>query len=190
MNLRVVYVRKYCDDEFTSSICEEVLWWWIMFHLSSDHSPVLITLTAHVLNQENQPSSSNRHTNWDDFRHLINQRLTLNVPLKLKKTLKQQSSSWTVQNSGRIGTQHQNIQTHSRHVTALYQLNKKSKKKEDSVEVGTDCEHQRAKDYLTQQHRNSRNSSITTKIIASKHSCKVLHQQNPLTIPCGRRLRK
>jgi hypothetical protein len=53
------------------------------------------------------------------------------------------------------------------------------KQKEDSIEVSTDYEHQRAKDYLTQQHRNSNNSSIRTKMIASKHSCKVLHQQNP-----------
>jgi hypothetical protein len=47
------------------------------FDLSSDHSPVLIIPTS--LNQEKLPSLSNRHTNWDDFRHLINQRLTLNV---------------------------------------------------------------------------------------------------------------
>jgi hypothetical protein len=52
------------------------------FDLSSDQSPVLITLKAHALNQEKQPSLSSRHTNWDDFRHLINQRLTLNVSLK------------------------------------------------------------------------------------------------------------
>jgi hypothetical protein len=39
--------------------------------LSSNHSPVLITLTAHALNQEKQPSLSNTHTNWDDFRHLV-----------------------------------------------------------------------------------------------------------------------
>jgi hypothetical protein len=32
-----------------------------------------------VQNQEKQQSISNRHTNWNDFRHLINQRLTLNV---------------------------------------------------------------------------------------------------------------
>jgi hypothetical protein len=37
------------------------------FVLPSDHSPVLITLTAHALNKEKQPSLSNRHTNWDDF---------------------------------------------------------------------------------------------------------------------------
>jgi hypothetical protein len=38
------------------------------FDLSSNHSPVLITLTSHALNQEKQSSLSNRHTNWDDFR--------------------------------------------------------------------------------------------------------------------------
>jgi hypothetical protein len=42
----------------------------------------LITLTSHALNQEKQPSLSNRHTNWDDFRNLITERLTLNVSLK------------------------------------------------------------------------------------------------------------
>jgi hypothetical protein len=84
----------------------------------SNHSPVLFTLTSHVLNQGKQPRLSNRHTNGDDFRHLI------------KK------------------------------------------------EVGTDYEH---------KHRNN---SIGTKMIASKHSCKVLHQQNPPTIPCGRWPRK
>jgi hypothetical protein len=52
------------------------------FDLSSDHSPVLITPTSNALNQEKQPSLSNRHTNWDDFRHLINRRLNLNVSLK------------------------------------------------------------------------------------------------------------
>jgi hypothetical protein len=58
------------------------------FDLSSDHSPVLITLTSRALNQEKQPSlRSNKHTNWDDFRHLINQRLTLNVSLKTKEDI-------------------------------------------------------------------------------------------------------
>jgi hypothetical protein len=55
------------------------------FNLSRDHSSVLITLTTHALNQEKQPSLSNRHTNWDDFRHLINERLSSNVSLKTEK---------------------------------------------------------------------------------------------------------
>jgi hypothetical protein len=49
------------------------------FALSSDHS--LITLTANVLNQENKLILCNRHTNWDDFRCLINERLTLHINL-------------------------------------------------------------------------------------------------------------
>jgi hypothetical protein len=38
------------------------------FGLSSDHSPVLITLEAYALYQVIQRSLNNRHTNWDDFR--------------------------------------------------------------------------------------------------------------------------
>jgi hypothetical protein len=44
---------------------------------------------------------------------------------------------------------------------------------EDSVETGTGYEHPQAGDYLTQQHKNSQNSSMTTEMTASKHSCKV-----------------
>jgi hypothetical protein len=82
--------------------------------LSSDHSPVLITLKVHALNQEKQPSLSNRHTNLDDFR------LTLNVTLKTEEILKQQSSSSTIQSNGQVGMQCQIIQTHSRQMTILY----------------------------------------------------------------------
>jgi hypothetical protein len=85
-----------------------------------NHSPVLITLEAHALNQELQPRLNYRHTNWDDFRQCINERLSLNFPLKPKRTLKQQSSSSTIQYNGQVGTQRQNIQTQSRHVTVLY----------------------------------------------------------------------
>jgi hypothetical protein len=73
-------------------------------------------------------------------------------PLKPKKILKQQSSSSMIQYNGQVGTQCQNIQTQSGCSTALYYLNSKQKieEKEDSVEAGTEYEHERAKDYLTQ----------------------------------------
>jgi hypothetical protein len=45
----------------------------------------LITLTADALNQENEPILSNRHANWDDFRLLVNERLTLNIPHKTEE---------------------------------------------------------------------------------------------------------
>jgi hypothetical protein len=55
------------------------------FDLSFDHSPVLITLEAHTLNQEIQPRLNNRHTNWDDFGQLISEILTLKVALKTEE---------------------------------------------------------------------------------------------------------
>jgi hypothetical protein len=47
----------------------------------------LITVKARSLNQEKQPSLRTRHTNWVDFRHLINHRLTLNGSLKTEEDI-------------------------------------------------------------------------------------------------------
>jgi hypothetical protein len=47
----------------------------------------LITLTADAWNHENEPILSNRRTNWDDFRKLINERLTLNIPPNTKEDI-------------------------------------------------------------------------------------------------------
>jgi hypothetical protein len=79
----------------------------------------LITLTPHALNQEKQPSLSNRHTNWDDFRYLINQRLTLNVSLKTEEDIEAAVKFFndTVQWAGRNATPEH---THSGHMAALY----------------------------------------------------------------------
>jgi hypothetical protein len=57
------------------------------FVLSSDHSPILIALTADALNQEKEPILCNRYTNWDDFRRFINGRLTLNIPLETEEDI-------------------------------------------------------------------------------------------------------
>jgi hypothetical protein len=42
-----------------------------------------------VLNQKKEPSLSNRHTTQDDFRHVINGRLTLNVSLKTEDAIEE-----------------------------------------------------------------------------------------------------
>jgi hypothetical protein len=52
------------------------------FDLTSDHSPVLISLNLRALHQASQPTLCNRKTNWDYFRHFITTNLTLHVPLK------------------------------------------------------------------------------------------------------------
>jgi hypothetical protein len=60
--------------------------------LSPNHSSILFTLTADVLNQEKEPILSNRNTNWDDFRRLVNERLTLNIPLKTEEDIEAAAS--------------------------------------------------------------------------------------------------
>jgi hypothetical protein len=50
-------------------------------NLSSDHSPVLVTLTSQI-RPDPPPSLSNRLTNYDYFKHLISERLLLQIPLK------------------------------------------------------------------------------------------------------------
>jgi hypothetical protein len=57
------------------------------FDLSSDHCPVLVTLTTHAMHREKQQCLSNRYTNWDEFQHLVNEKLTLKVRLKTEENI-------------------------------------------------------------------------------------------------------
>jgi hypothetical protein len=120
----------------------------------------LITLTAHALNEENQPILSNSHTNLEGLGRLINERLTLNFSLKPKE----QSNCSTIQCNEEAGLQRLNTDTIK--ACGYPKLNRTLKKKEDSVEVGNDDEHQRAKDYLTQERKeflnNDKNDGIQT----------------------------
>jgi hypothetical protein len=90
-----------------------------------------------VLNQQKQPSLSNRHTNWDDFRHLINNRLTLNVSLKneedMEATVKffNHTIQWACWNAMPEYTD--TLKTYNCPI-----LNKQNIEEKDSVEVGTD----------------------------------------------------
>ena len=50
--------------------------------LSSDHSPVLITIHSKILTQPCPPTLNTKHTNWEVFRTIIRENLPLDVPLK------------------------------------------------------------------------------------------------------------
>lgn len=50
--------------------------------LSSDHSPLILTISSTVMKKEKPPSLTNKHTNWDQFRDLLNNTLRLTIPLK------------------------------------------------------------------------------------------------------------
>jgi len=52
------------------------------FDLSSDHSPVLITMHTRITPQTCPPTLSTKTTDWETFRNYITENLTLKVPLK------------------------------------------------------------------------------------------------------------
>jgi hypothetical protein len=61
------------------------------------------------LNHENQPSLSNRQTNWGDFRCLINEKLSLIVSFKTEED--NEAAVKFFNDTGHVGMQGQNIQT-------------------------------------------------------------------------------
>ena len=50
--------------------------------LSSDHSPVLITIHSKILPEPCPPTLSTKHTNWEAFRTIKRENPPLDVPLK------------------------------------------------------------------------------------------------------------
>lgn len=50
--------------------------------LSSDHSPILITIYSQILNRDKQPSLHSKRTDWNLFRHKLDDLITLRCPLK------------------------------------------------------------------------------------------------------------
>lgn len=50
--------------------------------LSSDHSPVIMTLNETIVKKENTASLTSKRTNWNLFRELIDQNINLQVPIR------------------------------------------------------------------------------------------------------------
>lgn len=50
--------------------------------LSSDHSPVIVTLSTQIINNQKPPTLCNRKTDWDQFRTKIVEDIDLKIPLK------------------------------------------------------------------------------------------------------------
>lgn len=55
--------------------------------LSSDHSPVLVTLSTKVIMKQKAPSLCNKKTNWNYFRCTLDELLTCHIPLKTEEDL-------------------------------------------------------------------------------------------------------
>lgn len=57
------------------------------YELSSDHSPVIITLNKKIVTFEKSCVLNNRNTNWTYFKHLVENTLQLKIPLKTNEEI-------------------------------------------------------------------------------------------------------
>lgn len=55
--------------------------------LSSDHSPIIITLSMQVLNKIKPPTLYNKKTDWNSFRSMLDEQLDCSIPLKTEENL-------------------------------------------------------------------------------------------------------
>lgn len=55
--------------------------------LSTDHSPILATLGTNIILKEKAPTLTNKHTNWNLFREIVQETLDTDIPLKSTKDL-------------------------------------------------------------------------------------------------------
>jgi hypothetical protein len=151
----------------------------LCFDLSSYHSPVMITL-SHALNQEKQPRLSNRHTNWDDFWHII-QRLILNVSLKTEEDIETGVKLFndTLQWAGLNATPEHR---HDCPILIKQKIEEKRRLCRGWHRIQTP-ESKRLLNTATQKLKQLLNNN--------KNDCiQTFLQGLPLTIPCGRLLRK
>jgi len=59
--------------------------------LSSDHTPVMLTLSSAIIRRKKKSMLTNRKTDWDLFRENLHKLIVLKVPLKNKEELEHQT---------------------------------------------------------------------------------------------------
>lgn len=55
--------------------------------LSSDHSPIILTISTLVIKKDVRVSITNWHTDWEIFQQHINNKINLRIPLKTEKDI-------------------------------------------------------------------------------------------------------
>lgn len=53
-----------------------------ILELDSDHTAILLTSSEHIIKKENSPTLSNKFTNWEKFKTILEGKINLSVPLK------------------------------------------------------------------------------------------------------------
>lgn len=55
--------------------------------LTSDHSPLKVTISTQIIKKEKPPTLYNKKTNWNLFSEIISEQITCNIPLKTNEEL-------------------------------------------------------------------------------------------------------
>jgi len=82
--------------------------------LSSDHSPIILTLSSTILRKQAAPKLTNKFTNWDLFRKEVSDNINLQIRLKTPYELEEAVDSFTnlLTQAAKTATP---VSTHSRH---------------------------------------------------------------------------
>lgn len=64
------------------------------FDLTSDHSPITMTLSENIIIKDNNPTLTNKLMNWDHFRNELSDMIQLNVPLQTKQQLEYETEKF------------------------------------------------------------------------------------------------
>ncbi|KMQ85369.1 reverse transcriptase, partial [Lasius niger] len=62
--------------------------------LSSDHSPVILTLSENIIQKEKLPRLTNKRTNWDKFREKLLEYINLQSPLASKEQIDREAEQF------------------------------------------------------------------------------------------------
>jgi hypothetical protein len=65
------------------------------FELSSEHSPVIATISTHVISKSTTPMFITKQTNWDNFRTYIEKHINLNKRIKEPNELDETTQYFT-----------------------------------------------------------------------------------------------
>jgi hypothetical protein len=150
---------------------------------ASNFPPVLVTLSTQAILHVPQPRLCNRKTDWDAFRHLLNERLLLNIPPKTDSDIESaiknfniiQWASWTTT------PEHTEArQTYDCPILIKQKLLNKRRLRRNWHRFRTP-ENKRLLNAVTRELKQ---------LLASKPSYKTSHRQHPQTTPYGKGPRK
>lgn len=104
--------------------------------ISSDHTPVLLTISETIITKQPPISICNKHTNWENFKSDLENMITLHVPLKTKDQLEADAELFTKQiqttaksNTPELKIKPPHIMNYPMEVKELIQEKRKARKK-------------------------------------------------------------